>query len=612
MACSSPRPVVFFLFNFSTIPKHADMTKDAATPQNPSSLALIKRLMGGYVRPHWGSIGRALFFMAIAGAMTGAIAQLMQPILDDVLGQQQKGMILPVAIAVFVAFAVRGVVTFIYTIIMVRVSQTIVGEIQKQLFRHFLSLDLAFFHAHPSGQLLSRVVNDVNVVRMALSDTLTGIGKSLTTLIFLIAVMVYQDWQLSLAALVVLPFAAAFVGVVGRKIRKLSRDMQAEMGGLSGLLSQIFQGIRQVKAYGMEGHEQVRAGKAIDRVRSLNIKAVRVSNMTTPVNEVLIGLILMGVILYGGTQAAAGNMTPGQLGAFLAAFIMAYEPMKKLSNLSSGLQMGLGAASRVFDMMDLEPSIASHAEAAVLQTRTPEITFHDVHFKYENAERSALNGITFTASPGAVTALVGPSGGGKSTIINLIPRLYDPATGVVTVNGVDIRGCTLDSLRSHIALVSQDITIFDESVAANIAYSKPGASFEEIENAAKSAFADDFIRAMPQGYDTVLGEDGVKLSGGQRQRIAIARAILRDAPILLLDEATSALDNESEKAVQDALKRLEKGRTTIVIAHRLSTVQHADQILVLQEGSIVERGRHDELLNQNGVYARMVEAGLKG
>jgi subfamily B ATP-binding cassette protein MsbA len=604
--------VVFFILDFSINARITNMIKNAATPQNPSSLHLIKRLIGGYVRPHWGAIARAVFFMAIAGAMTGAIAQLMQPILDDVLGQQKKGMITPVAISVFVAFAVRGVATFAHTIIMVRVSQTIVGEIQKQLFRHFMHLDLAFFHAHPSGQLLSRVVNDVNVVRMALSDTLTGIGKSLTTLIFLVAVMVYQDWQLSLAAFVVLPFAAGFIGVVGRKIRKISRDMQSEMGGLSGLLSQIFQGIRQVKAYGMEDHEQRRAGKAIDKVRALNIKAVRVSNMTTPVNEILIGLILMGVILYGGTQAAAGAMTPGQLGAFLAAFIMAYEPMKKLSNLSSGLQMGLGAASRVFDMMDLQPSIATPENPEILSTRTPELVFHDVQFQYQETDRKALNKINFTAKPGGVTALVGPSGGGKSTIINLIPRFYDVESGAISINGVDIRRYSLESLRSHIALVSQDITIFDESVAANIGYSKPGATQAEIEAAAKDAFADDFIRALPQGYATVLGEDGVKLSGGQRQRIAIARAILRDAPVLLLDEATSALDNESEKAVQDALKRLEKGRTTIVIAHRLSTVQHADQILVLQDGIIVESGRHADLLAQKGVYASMVEAGLKG
>jgi subfamily B ATP-binding cassette protein MsbA len=587
------------------------MTKDAATPHTPSSYALIRRLVKGYVRPYWGDLARSGVFMAIAGAMTGVIAQLMQPILDDVLGQEQKGMVLPVAIAVFVAFAIRGTATFVYTIILTRVSQGIVGELQKQLFRHFMHLDLAFFHAHPSGQLLSRVINDVNVVRMALSDTLTGIGKSLTTLMFLVAVMIYQDWKLSLAAFVVLPFTASFVGVVGRRIRKLSRSMQAETGGLSGLLSQIFQGIRQVKAYGMEGHEEARAGKAIDRVRALNIKAVRVSNMTTPVNEALIGLILMGIIIYGGMQAAAGQMSPGQLGAFLAAFIMAYEPMKKLSNLTSGLQMGLGGASRVFEMMDVEPAIANAPDATVLSTRTPEIEFRDVEFQYQGTEHKALKGISFTAKAGQVTALVGPSGGGKSTIINLIPRFYDVSAGAITVNGEDIKGCTLESLRSHIALVSQDITIFDESVSANIAYSKPEATFEEIEAATRAAFADEFIRALPQGYDTVLGEDGVKLSGGQRQRIAIARAILRDAPVLLLDEATSALDNESEKAVQEALKKLEKGRTTIVIAHRLSTVQHADQILVLQEGEIVERGRHEALQEKNAVYARMLKAGLK-
>lgn len=587
-----------------------DNTEHTALPQN-STPFLMKRALRDYVSNYTGQILLAMLFMMIAAAMTAGVAQLMQPILDDVLGGQKKELIFPVAASVFVVFLLRGTSTYLHMIIMNKVSQSIVADIQKDLFSRFMTLDLQFFHSNPSGQLISNVINDVTVMRNAVSDTLMGIGKSVLTLIFLSGVMLYQDWKLSMAAFLIFPFIAFFVAKLGRRLRKVSRNIQSEMGGLSDRLSQIFQGIRQVQAYGMEDFERERAGTAITKVKKLNVQSVRIGNLSTPVNEILVGTVFFAIILYGGYEAAGGNITAGQLGAFLTAFTLAYEPMKKLAKLNNTLQLGLGAAERVFGLIDRQPTIQNAADAKTFESTDPEINFKDVEFQYESGDNPALNGITFTAESGKVTALVGPSGGGKSTVMNLIPRFYDAQDGTVSIGGDDIRTLDLVSLRAHIGLVSQDITIFDDTIAANIGYGRAGATHEEIIEAAKAAAAHEFIESFPEGYETTVGEDGVKLSGGQRQRLSIARAILRDAPILLLDEATSALDNESEKLVQQALEKLEKGRTTLVIAHRLSTVQNADQILVLDSGKIVERGTHDELMELNGLYAKMYVTGLK-
>ncbi|MEZ5813398.1 MAG: ABC transporter transmembrane domain-containing protein [Alphaproteobacteria bacterium] len=571
----------------------------------------MKRLVKTYLAPYLGPVLAALFFMALAAAMTAAVAQLMQPILDDVLNGKKTGLILPVGFAVLIVFILRGLSTYAHTIIMNKVGQSIVADIQKDLFSHFMVLDLQFFHTNPSGQLISRVINDVNVMRIAVSDTLTGFGKSILTLFFLIIVMFYQDWKLSIAAFTIFPFAAFFVATIGRRLRKVSISIQDELGSLSDRLSQIFQGIRQVQAYGMEEYECARAGEAINSVKRLNIKSVRIGNLSTPVNEILVGFVFFGIIIYGGYEAAEGRMTAGQLGAFLAAFTLAYEPMKKLARLNNTMQTGLGAAQRVFDMMDLPPAISDSKDARALQEKQPGIEFKNVDFKYEESELKALDKVSFKAPFGKTTALVGPSGGGKTTIMNLIPRFYDTQGGSIEIGGEGVRSLTLASLRAHIAFVSQDITMFDDTIAANIAYGRPEAGEEEIIAAAKAAAAHEFIESFPEGYNTRVGEDGVKLSGGQRQRISIARAILRDAPILLLDEATSALDNESEQLVQNALEKLQRGRTTLVIAHRLSTVQSAEQILVLDQGQIVERGTHDELMAQEGLYTKMYKAGLK-
>lgn len=585
--------------------------QDNDTKNSKKSLVLIKRLLLGYMSPYKGQMAIAIFFMALAGAMTAMVAALMQPVLDDVLYTGKEDLIIPVAFGFAAAFAVRGVSTYMHTVMMSKVGHSIVADIQNHLFSHFMKLDLSFFHMHTSGDLLSHVVNDVSVMRNAITNSLTGFGKSLFTLVFLIGLMFLRDWKLTLAAFIVFPLLSVFVVYIGKRLRKISKSIQSEMGGLSSLLSQTFMGIRLVKAYCMEGHEVGKAQVAVHKVRDLNVKSAQVSSLSTPVNEVIVGMIFAAIIIYGGYQVGAGDTSPGQLASFIAAFTLAYEPMKKLAKLNNTLQMGLGASERVFAMIDTQSFINDNLDALTLDAKRADITFENVEFHYEDSDSRALTGVSFKAEPDKVTALVGPSGGGKSTVLNLIARFYDVMNGSIRINGIDVKDISLVSLREHIALVSQDITIFAGSVYENICYGNPEASEEAVYAAAEAAAAHGFIMELDNGYKTEVGESGVKLSGGQKQRISIARAILRDAPILLLDEATSALDNESEKLVQDALKKLEKGRTTIIIAHRLSTVQEADQIIVLDKGHVVEVGAHGNLLFQGGLYANMYNTGMK-
>lgn len=584
--------------------------------RNRSSLAILRPLIKTYTRPYLKDISVALFFMILAAASTAGFAQLLQPILDKALIGVQRHpetvhVIVPLGLSILACFVVRGFSTYYHVVRMNKVSQSIVADIQSAVFAHFLSLDLKFFHSNPSGQLVSRVTNDVNVLRAAVSESLTGLGNNLLTLLGLVGVMFWQDWKLACITFTAFPFASGLVVYLGRRLRKVSKSIQGQTAHLMGVLSQIFQGIRQVQAYGMEDAEREKGKAAVWSVRHLNMKAARISNLATPVNETLVGLVTFGIIVYGGYEIAGGHLTPGKLISFIAAFGLAYEPMKKLSKLNTTLQMGVGAAERVLEMMDLSSTIVEAHDAANADFVQPQIEFANVSFRYDlDSNEKALNGISFTAQPGKVTALVGPSGSGKSTILNLILRFYDCDSGEIKLGGYNIAGLTLKSLRKNIALVSQDITIFNDTLAANISYGTQGASEEDIRKAARAAAAEDFILNMPEGFDTIVGENGVRLSGGQRQRIALARAILRNAPILLLDEATSALDNESERLIQETLKELEKDRTTIVIAHRLSTIQNADQILVLDKGVIAEQGRHAELLATNGVYARMYNSAI--
>ncbi len=593
---------------------HINMKEMVDIPSNTkinSTFLIVQRIIRDYVAPHKKSVALATFFMILSAALTASFALMIEPIIDDVLTAGELSRVWLLGGGIFAIFVVRGLATYEHTVIMNKVGQWIVASIQQDLFSRFLGLDLKFFHENPTGQLISRVVNDVNVMRATVTDGITGLAKNLLTLLFLVGVMFYQDWLLSALTFLIFPFTALFVAWVGRRLRKMSGRIQEDMAKLSDMLSQVFQGVRLVKAYGMEDHERKRTGGAIEKVRDLVIKSVRINNLSTPVNETLVGIVVFAIIVYGGYKVAAGESTAGELLSFITAFSMSYEPMKRLAKLYSTFQIGMGAADRVFDMMDLSPSIKECVNPKIVTYEKPDISFEAVEFLYDGQDKKALGGVSFTMFGGTVTALVGPSGSGKTTIMNMMPRFFDPTAGRILIENDDIKDLSLESLRQNIALVSQDITIFDDTVWANIGYGRKGAYQDEIIKAAIAAEADDFIRRLPQGYDTRLGEEGVKLSGGQRQRIAIARAIIRNAPILLLDEATSALDNEAERAIQATLAELQKGRTTLVIAHRLSTVQSADQILVLEQGRIVERGQHDDLLNLNSVYSRIHGAGLR-
>lgn len=575
-----------------------------------ASRPLVRRILSTYVRPYWGWVAQAMVWMVVAAGMSAIFAGLVQPVLDDVLINHKDHLVLPLALGVMACFVFRGAATYMHTVLMNRTGQHIVADIQNGVFGHLMGLDLAYFHKNASGSLLSRLTSDTSVMRNAVAEGLTNLGKNTLTLFLLVGVMFWRDWVLALAVFIIFPVTAIFVSRLGKRLRKLSTRTQEGIADMSALLTQTFQGIRQVKAYGREGWEAARMRSKIDDVRNLNIKNVRTGTINAPVNDTLVGLCVFGLILYGGHKSAQGLLTPGELMSFITAFLMSYEPMKKIAKLNNTLQIGLGAAARVFEILDTRPTIGSGHEKPAITN--PVITFSNVTFAYESGEGPALDGATFVAEAGCVTALVGPSGGGKSTILNLLLRFYDPQSGNLAIDGTDVRSIDTAYLRAHIALVSQDITIFDDTAFANIAYGREGATEAEIVEAAKAAHAHEFISTLPNGYLTRLGENGVALSGGQRQRISLARAFLKNAPILLLDEATSALDTESEALVQESLARLQAGRTTLVIAHRLSTIRHAGRILLIDKGRVAEQGTHDTLLALGGAYASLYARNQQG
>ena len=568
------------------------------------TLPLLRRLSREFLRRQATPIVLALIAMGLVAAATAANAWLMEPLLDKIFVGRQAGLLWIVAAAVLGIAAVKGFAGYAQSVLMYRVGQRVVADIQRALFRRLIGADLAFFHANPTGTLIARFVSDAGLLRNASANVLVGIGKDAVTVVALVIVMFYQDWALALASFVLFPIAVRPIASVGRRMRRATVNTQTEIGQFTTLLDQTFQGARHVKAYGMEAYETARADHLIESVNRLLNRAARIRSATSPMMETLGGIAVSGVILYGGYQVIEGTRTAGTFFSFITALLLAYQPMKTLANLTANLQEGLAAAQRIFAVLDIEPEIRDAPGALPLVITGGEIRFEAVRFTYPNGG-PALTGADLVVPAGKTVALVGASGAGKSTVLNLIPRFYDTTTGRVLIDGSDVRRVTLASLRGAIALVSQEVSLFDDTVRGNIAYGRFGASEAEIVAAAKAAAADDFIRALPQGYDTVVGEQGVKLSGGQRQRVAIARAMLKNAPILLLDEATSALDTESERQVQAALKTLMRGRTTLVIAHRLSTVVDADLIYVIDAGRIVESGTHAELLARGGAYQRL-------
>ena len=588
-------------------------------PLDARTWPLVKRLWHDWVRPHWRRIIVSLALMAVIAGATGAY-----PLVIDyaytLFEARDPAIVTAILPLVLLVTMVKGGATYTQTVLVGSIVFRIIANIQKGMFAHLTGADLARLGREPTGALISRFTNDTNIMRDAMTRVATGLVRDVLTVAALVGAMIYLDWALTLIVLVVYPLAALPVIAIGRRLRGTSADTQEHLGRTTAFLGESLAGARMVKTYGLEGYERSRAEGVFEALYRFTMRLVRGRAAVDPLLEVLGGLAIGGVIAFAGWRMATGAADVGTFTGFISALLIAAQPVRAIATLNVVVQEGLAAVVRLYDLMDEPPAILDRPGARPLAVARGEIRFDGVRFSYGRGTAApgdgggdgggegpvdALEAVDLVFEPGVTTALVGPSGAGKSTVLNLIPRLYDVAAGRVLIDGQDVRAVTLASLRASMALVSQDVVLFDDTVRANIAFGRLDASDGEIRAAAEAAAAAEFVEALPQGYDTRVGDRGLTLSGGERQRLALARAVLRDAPILLLDEATSALDAESERKVQAALERLSQGRTTIVIAHRLATVRNAKRLYVLDQGRVVESGAHDALVAADGLYARL-------
>ncbi|MDX9894570.1 lipid A export permease/ATP-binding protein MsbA [Desulfofustis limnaeus] len=568
-----------------------------------SNKEILTRLLG-FLRPYRSKLIVSMFAMVFVALLTGVQTYMVKDLLDKIFIEKNAYYLYALTIAVVVVFGVKGLFYYTYNFLLEKVGLSIIKDFRALVFRHIHLQPLSFFHRYPTGTLISRVIADVALIQYAVSSSLVGILRDFLSIIVLLGVVFYLNWHLALFCFAILPLAAYPIVAFGKIFRRLSTKAQEETANCSNVLYETITGNRIVKAFNMEEHENTRFTGQLDTLFRVTVQDAKFRCLQHPLMEFIGGLALSLFIWFGGRLVINGTMTPGEFFALMTSLIVAYDPVKRIGKVNSAIQQGLAAATRIFAILDIKPEIGNREDAVDLPPFHGSIEFRNVSLTYED-ETQALRDINLSVPAGQTLAIVGHSGGGKTTLTNLIPRFLDVSSGSITVDGHDLRQVTLHSLRDQIAIVTQQTILFNDTIRNNIAYGKFDCTDEAILEAAEAAHALKFINELPKGFDTVIGEGGTRLSGGQRQRISIARALLKDAPILILDEATSALDTESEREVQSALENLMKNRTTFVIAHRLSTIRNADRIIVIKNGRIVEDGTHDTLLARHGEYEQL-------
>mgnify|MGYP001208444726 CR=1 FL=1 len=572
---------------------------------------LLLKLFKGYVKKHLKRIYVALVLSLIVAASTSGIAWLLDPAVKKIFIEQNKVFAFSIPILIIIAFSSKGLSLYLARMNIIRVGEEVAGELQKKIATNIITSDVQTLDNRHSGKYISNVMYDTNHIKTLVGTGVLNLMKDTFSVIALVSLMFYQNWKLALFAILMMPLAATLAKSLGKRIGKATTVAGESSGNLGSLLGEIFKGSRMIRIYQKEDYENKKAHEAVDDLVEKNIKIGSVLIRATPIMETLTGFMIAGFIVYSGKLIAVGELGINNFFSFLAAMMLAYQPIRSLATLNLAVYQGAAAFKRISSIIDKKVEINTNINGPNLVVKKSDIKFENVGFKYQSTNDKAVENINFNISGNTMSAFVGHSGAGKSTIINLLARFYDPQEGSIYVDNQNIKNVTLNSLRKNLSMVSQDVILFDDTIEKNVAYAKENATKEEIENACKFAAADEFIKKLPAGYDTLIGENGIRLSGGQKQRLSIARAILKESPIILLDEATSSLDADSEEIVQNAITNLTNNKTTLVIAHRLSTIHNADKIFVLKEGKIINFGNHNFLIDNCEEYKSLYKKQLK-